>query len=93
MRYSYKVYFKLKGDTNHRYNMVFDIETMNNQKAKEIGQERWENQKATRTKLQNAEVVKITCRKVETQPRQAKLTPLQKALAELNNYIVEDLSK
>ena len=94
--YNYKVYFKLEGDSQYRYNMSFGIQANSNKEAVDIGQERWKKQVETRERLKRARVVKTTCRAFETkprQPRQRKLTPLEKALSVLNNYINEDLNK
>lgn len=93
-RYYYKVYFKLDNSA-FRYVRVIEVEAETNQQAKVIGEQRWQEQQAKNEHLKNAKVVKIGCRARETKPRvrQPKLTPLQKALSALNDYINEDLSK
>ena len=92
-RYNYHIGFKFDGDNNHSYNMNFTIEAESNDEAKIKGNERWLNQVNTRSRLKDAKVFKITCRKIETKPRQVKRTALQNALSALNAYILEDLSK
>lgn len=91
-KYQYKIIFKIKGEVKYRYNMTFTIEADSNENAKAQGGERWREQVAKRERLKEAQILKITCRACETKPRAPKLSPLQKALKELNNYICEELN-
>lgn len=86
-KYNYVVKFKINGESNYRYNICFTIEAETNKEAIIKGEQKWNEQVHKRQRLQNALILKTTCRKVETKPRQAKRTPLQKALCVLNDYI------
>lgn len=92
MKYNYTVKFKFERDANHIYVMHFTIEATNNQEARMLGDQRWQDQVNKRERLQEAHIYKIICRKIETEPRQRKTNPLQSALAALNQYILENLS-
>jgi hypothetical protein len=91
--YNYKVKFKTNNNQKYLYNTTFRIEASTNEQAKIIGSAKWDEFKNSKERLKGAVIVKAICRKVETKPRQRKMTSLQKALVELNNYIAEDLSK
>lgn len=91
-KYYYKVYFYLKGQ-KWRYVVNILVEANSNKEAVVKGQEKWNSRVKKQQDLQQATIAKITCRKFETEPRQPKLSPLQKAIAMLNTYINEDLSK
>ena len=91
--YNYKVKFKINDNQNYLYNTTFRVEASTNEQAKTIGNAKWNEFKNSKERLKGAIVVKAICRKVETKPRQRKMTSLQKALVELNNYIAEDLSR
>ena len=91
-KYNFKVYFKIEGEPNIKYNMQFTIEAETNQIANVKGALQWSEQVDKREKLKNARVVKTTCRKKESKPRKRKTPPLKKALAELNAYLIEELS-
>ena len=93
MQYNYKIKFKLKGAKNYIYSMILTIDADSNKKAQEIGRKKWQEKTESRARLQDAEIVKITCRKKETQPRARTTSPVNNALAVLNAYILEELSK
>ena len=73
--------------------MQFIIDAKTNKDAKAQGGARWREQVAKRERLQQAQVIKTTCRACETKPRARKQSQMQKALTALNAYIIEDLTK
>lgn len=93
--YNYKVYFKINSDDRFRYVMPFRVQANSNNEAKIIGEKMWKEQVEKSDSLKKADIVKICCRECETKQRQrkTKMTPLEKALLEINTYINNELSK
>ena len=93
MVYTYKVYFKTTEESIYRYVRVFQVEAQANEQAQEMGRKMWEQEQKSRPHLAKAIIKKITCRKQETKPRARKTTATDRALAALNAYLLEELSK
>lgn len=93
--YNYKVYFKINNDDRFRYVMPFRVQANSNNEAKIIGEKMWKEQVEKNDNLKKANIVKICCRACETKQRQrkTKMTPLEKALLEMNTFINNELSK
>ena len=87
--YNYKVYFK-RDDPGIRYIRVIWVEANSNKDAVLIGRERFEEERKNNARLKDIEVVKETCRAIETKPRARKLTPIERALNALNNYLMRE---
>ena len=93
--YSYKVYFKINNDDRFRYVMPFQIQSNSNNEAKITGENLWKEEVEKRDSLKNANIVKICCRACETKQRQrkTKMTPLKKAMLEMNTFINSEVNK
>lgn len=87
--YNYKVYFK-RNDPSIKYIRVIWVEANSNKDAVLIGREQFEEERKNNERLKDIEVVKETCRAIETKPRARKLTPLQRALNAVNNYLLKN---
>lgn len=85
--YNYKVYFK-RDNPDIRYIRVIWVQANSNKDAAIIGREQFEEERKNNERLKDIEVVKETCRAIETKPRARKLTPLQRALNAVNQYLM-----
>ena len=88
--YNYKVYFYRNNSRQYRYVRVICVKANSNKEAVVIGQKQFEEERKNNERLKDIEVVKETCRAVETKPRARKLTPLQRALNAVNNYLMRE---
>ena len=89
--YNYKVYFYRNNSRQFKYIRVIYVKANSNKEAVIIGQEQFEEQRKNDGRLKDIEVVKETCRAIETKPRaRIKLTPLQRALNAVNKYLLEN---
>ena len=88
--YNYKVYFYRNNIRQFRYIRVIWVKANSNKEAVVIGQEQFEEQRKNDERLKDIEIVKETCRAIETKPRARKLTPLQRALNAVNKYLLEN---
>ena len=92
--YDYKVYCIINNDDRFRYVMPFRVQANSNNEAKIIGEKMWKEQVEKSDRLKKANIVKICCRACETKQRQRKkMTPLEKAMLEMNTFINKELSK
>ena len=89
MKYNYNIYFKRDNNINVRYHMHFEIEANSNKEAVAEGNKRWEEKRPKG----NITIVKVSCRKKETEPRRRKPTILQQAVSALNKYFEEELDQ
>ena len=87
--YNYKVYFK-RDDPGIKYIKVIRVKANSNKEAAIIGKKQFEEERKNNERLKDIEVVKETCRAIETKPRARKLTPLQRALNAVNQYLLEN---
>ena len=87
--YNYKVYFK-RNDPSIKYIRVIRVEANSNKEAVIIGRKQFEEERKNNERLKNIEVVKETCRAIETKPRSRKLTPIERALNAVNQYLLEN---
>ena len=87
--YNYKVYFK-RNDPGIKYIKVILVEANSNKEAAIIGRKQFEEERKNNERLKDIEVVKETCRAVETKPRARKLTPIERALNAVNQYLLEN---
>ena len=87
--YNYKVYFK-RNDPSIKYIRVIRVEANSNKEAVIIGRKQFEQERKNNERLKNIEVVKETCRAIETKPRSRKLTPIERALNAVNQYLLEN---
>lgn len=87
--YNYKVYFK-RNDPGIRYIRVIRIEANSNKDAAIIGREQFEEERKNNERLKDIEIVKETCRAIETKPRVRKLTPIERALNAVNQYLLKN---
>lgn len=85
--YNYKVYFK-RDNPDIRYIRVIWVQANSNKDAAIIGREQFEEERKNNERLKDIEIVKETCRAIETKPRARKLTPLQRALNAVNQYLM-----
>ena len=86
--YNYKVYFK-RDDPGIRYIRVIRVEANSNKDAAIIGREQFEEERKNNERLKDIEIVKETCRAIETKPRATIKTRLQRALNEVNKYLLK----
>lgn len=94
MIYNYKIVFKIKDQPQYRFKMMFEIEADNNKDAQKEGAKRWTEKQQQRSRLLNADVIKIICRKKEEKPRTRKATtPIDRALAAANAYLLSEINK
>ena len=61
MIYNYTIVFKIKNEPQYRYKMILQIEADNNKDALKEGAKRWTEQQQQRSRLLNANVIKIIC--------------------------------
>lgn len=87
--YNYKVYFK-RNDPGIKYIKVILVEANSNKEAAIIGRKQFEEERKNNERLKDIEVVKETCRAIETKPRARKLTPIERALNAVNQYLLEN---
>ena len=87
--YNYKVYFK-RDDPGIKYIKVIRVEANSNKEAVIIGRKQFEEERKNNERLKDIEVVKETCRAIETKPRSRKLTPIERALNAVNQYLLEN---
>ena len=88
--YNYKVYFYRNNSRQFRYVRVICVKANSNKEAVVIGQKQFEEERKSGERLKDIEIVKETCRAIETKPRARKLTPLQRALNVVNKYLLEN---
>lgn len=88
--YNYKVYFYRNNSRQFKYIRVIYVKANSNKEAIIIGQEQFEEQRKNDERLKDIEIIKETCRAIETKPRARKLTPLQMALNAVNKYLLEN---
>lgn len=88
--YNYKVYFYRNNSRQFRYIRVIWVKANSNKEAVVIGQKQFKEQRKNDERLKDIEVIKETCRAIETKPRARKLTPLQRALNAVNKYLLEN---
>ena len=88
--YDYKVCFYRNTSRQFRYVRVILVEANSNKEAAIIGRKQFEEERKNNERLKNIEVVKETCRAIETKPRARKLTPIERALNAVNQYLLEN---
>ena len=88
--YNYKVYFYRNNSRQYKYIRVICVEANSNKDAAIIGREQFEEERKNNENLKDIEIVKETCRAVETKPRARKLTPIERALNEVNKYLLKN---
>ena len=88
--YNYKVYFYRNNSRQFRYIRVICVKANSNKEAVIIGREQFEEERKNNERLKDIEIVKETCRAIETKPRARKLTPIERALNVLNNYLMRE---
>ena len=89
--YNYKVYFYRNNSRQFRYIRVILVKANSNKDAVVIGQKQFEEERKNNERLKDIEIVKETCRAIETKPRARRnLTPLQRALNAVNKYLLEN---
>lgn len=87
--YNYKVYFK-RNDSSIKYIRVICVKANSNKDAAIIGREQFEEERKNNERLKDIEIVKETCRAIETKPRARKLTPIERALNAANQYLLKN---
>ena len=87
--YNYKVYFK-RNDPGIKYIKVILVEANSNKEAAIIGRKQFEEERKNNERLKYIEVVKESGRAIETKPRSRKLTPIERALNAVNQYLLEN---
>ena len=88
--YNYYVYFYKNNDKQFRCIIHQRILATSNKEALIHAQKLFEEGRKNDERLKDIEIIKETCRAIETKPRTRRLTPLQRALNVVNKYLLEN---
>ena len=87
--YNYYVYFYKNNDKQFRCYIHQNVLATSNKEALIHAQKLFEERRKNDERLKDIEIIKETCRAIETKPRARKLTSLQRALNVVNKYLLE----
>ena len=88
--YNYYVYFYKNNDKQFRCIIHQRILASSNKEALIHARKLFEERRKNDERLKDIEIIKETCRAYETKPRAKELSPLQRALNEINKYLLKN---